>query len=110
MKKNEKKTFIYLIPKRKKKHYNDSSESIIIKKFIKLGHTIIPKYNFYFINIISKLLTNKIDGIIVNSIKIHDQSKNISICILDAGLTDKQVGILKKKLYSIKVKSRALSN
>ena len=36
---------------------------------------------------------------LVNSIKIHDQSKNISICILDAGLTDKQVGILKQKVY-----------
>tara|TARA_Y100001960_G_C14706075_1_gene844344 strand:+ start:669 stop:1637 length:969 start_codon:yes stop_codon:yes gene_type:complete len=79
LKKNEKKTFIYLIPKRKKKHYNDSSESIIIKKFIKLGHTIIPIYSFYFINIISKLLTNKIDGIIVNSIKILSKNRLLLI-------------------------------
>ena len=79
LKTNEKKTFIYLVPKRKKKHYNDSSETIIIKEFIKSGHTIIPIYNFYFINIIPKLLTNKIDGIIVNSIKILSKNRLLLI-------------------------------
>ena len=32
---------------------------------------------------------------LIKSIKIHDQSKNISICVLDAGLTEQQVKILK---------------
>ncbi len=39
---------------------------------------------------------------LIDSIKIHDGSKNISICILDAGLTEEQVNILKPKVYSIK--------
>ena len=39
---------------------------------------------------------------LIKSIKIHDQSKNISICVLDAGLTEQQVKILKEKVYSVK--------
>ena len=39
---------------------------------------------------------------LIKSIKIHDQSKNISICVLDAGLTEQQVKILKDKVYSVK--------
>tara|TARA_Y100000816_G_scaffold118257_1_gene83004 strand:- start:65 stop:979 length:915 start_codon:yes stop_codon:yes gene_type:complete len=39
---------------------------------------------------------------LINSIKAHHQSKNISICVLDAGLTDQQVKNLKEKVYSIK--------
>ncbi len=39
---------------------------------------------------------------LIDSIKIHDQSKNVSICILDAGLTEKQVNVLKQKVHSIK--------
>ena len=39
---------------------------------------------------------------LINSIHAHNQSKNISICILDAGLTDQQVKILKGKVYSVK--------
>ncbi|MBC8300207.1 MAG: glycosyltransferase family 1 protein [Candidatus Cloacimonetes bacterium] len=71
----EKKTFIYLIPKRKKKQYNECTELIIIREFIKLNHTIIPIHKFYIINIILYLLTKKIDGIIVNSIKILWKNK-----------------------------------
>ena len=39
---------------------------------------------------------------LIDSIKAHDQSKEISICILDAGLKESQVNILKTKVYSIK--------
>ena len=39
---------------------------------------------------------------LIKSIKVHDQSKNISICVLDAGLTEQQVKILKEKVHSIK--------
>jgi len=70
LKNKQKKTFIYLVPKKRKKQYNECSEIIIIKEFIKLGYTIIPIKNFYIMNLIIKLITNKIDGIIVNSIKI----------------------------------------
>ena len=39
---------------------------------------------------------------LIKSIKVHDQSKSISICVLDAGLTEQQVKILKEKVYSVK--------
>ena len=39
---------------------------------------------------------------LINSIKRFPQSKNISICILDAGLKDNQLDILKKKVAVIK--------
>jgi len=39
---------------------------------------------------------------LIFSIKKHEGSKNISICILDAGLTDKQLEILKDKADVIK--------
>ncbi len=39
---------------------------------------------------------------LINSIQTHEESKNISICILDAGLTAAQINILKPKVYSIK--------
>ena len=39
---------------------------------------------------------------LINSIKRFPQSKNISICILDAGLKDDQLDILKKKVAVIK--------
>ena len=39
---------------------------------------------------------------LIKSIKVHDQSKSISICVLDAGLTEQQVKILKDKVYSVK--------
>ena len=39
---------------------------------------------------------------LVDSINIHPESKNISICILDAGLTTDQVKIIEKKVYKIK--------
>ena len=39
---------------------------------------------------------------LVNSIKKHKESENVSICILDAGLTEEQRKILSKKVYSIK--------
>jgi len=39
---------------------------------------------------------------LVDSINIHPESKNISICILDAGLTADQVKIIEKKVYKIK--------
>ena len=39
---------------------------------------------------------------LINSIKVHDESKNVSICVLGAGLTKDQINILKNKVYSIK--------
>ena len=39
---------------------------------------------------------------LINSIKVHDKSKDVSICVLDAGLTEEQINILKPKVYSIK--------
>ena len=39
---------------------------------------------------------------LINSIKTHDESKDVSICVLDAGLTKDQVNILKSKVHSIK--------
>jgi len=39
---------------------------------------------------------------LVDSINIHPESKNISICILDAGLTTDQIKIIEKKVYKIK--------
>ena len=38
---------------------------------------------------------------LVDSINIHPESKNISICILDAGLTNEQLSILKNQVYKI---------
>ena len=69
--KNKKlKIFIYLVPKQRKKHYNECTERIIIKEFIELGYKIFPIYNYYLINTLYLAMNNKIDGIIVNSIKI----------------------------------------
>ena len=39
---------------------------------------------------------------LINSIQSHEESKNVSICVLDAGLTNEQLEILKKKVYSVK--------
>ena len=39
---------------------------------------------------------------LINSINSHHQSKTVSICILDAGLTADQCNILKNKVFSIK--------
>jgi hypothetical protein len=39
---------------------------------------------------------------LIDSINKHPESKNISICILDAGLTVEQVKIIEKKVYKIK--------
>tara|TARA_B100001250_G_C19736928_1_gene761184 strand:- start:70 stop:981 length:912 start_codon:yes stop_codon:yes gene_type:complete len=39
---------------------------------------------------------------LVGSIKRYPQSKNVSICVLDAGLTEEQIKILKNSVYSIK--------
>jgi len=39
---------------------------------------------------------------LINSIKRFEQSKNISICVLDAGLRDDQIQILKNKVSLIK--------
>ena len=39
---------------------------------------------------------------LIESINLHDKNKSVSICILDAGLTEKQIKILKSKVYSIK--------
>ena len=39
---------------------------------------------------------------LIASIKKHKESENISICVLDAGLTEKQNKIIKDKVYSIK--------
>ena len=39
---------------------------------------------------------------LVDSINHHEESKNISICVLDAGLTSEQVKIIEKKVYKVK--------
>ena len=39
---------------------------------------------------------------LIDSIKAHEQSKTVSICVLDAGLTAEQSTILKQKVHSIK--------
>ena len=39
---------------------------------------------------------------LIESIKAHDKNKNVSICVLDAGLTEEQNKILKDKVYSVK--------
>ena len=39
---------------------------------------------------------------LIKSINFHDNSKNIPICVLDAGLSDEQSNIIKDKVYSIK--------
>ena len=39
---------------------------------------------------------------LINSIQSHEESKNVSICVLDAGLTNDQVSKLKKKVFSVK--------
>ena len=39
---------------------------------------------------------------LIDSIKKNKESKDISICVLDAGLTEQQVKILKNKVFSIK--------
>tara|TARA_B100000767_G_scaffold270172_1_gene293337 strand:+ start:3463 stop:4374 length:912 start_codon:yes stop_codon:yes gene_type:complete len=38
---------------------------------------------------------------LVDSINSHSQSKNVSICVLDAGLTEKQIKIIEKKVYKV---------
>jgi hypothetical protein len=39
---------------------------------------------------------------LINSINRHPQSKNVSICVLDAGLTEEQIKSIEKKVYKIK--------
>ena len=39
---------------------------------------------------------------LINSIKFYEESKNVSICVLDAGLTNKQANSIKEKVHSIK--------
>ena len=38
---------------------------------------------------------------LINSIKNFKESENVSICLLDAGLTEQQKEKLKNKVYSI---------
>ena len=39
---------------------------------------------------------------LVSSIKKHKESENVSICVLDAGLTNEQIKIIKDKVFSVK--------
>ena len=39
---------------------------------------------------------------LIDSIKKHSENKNVSICVLDAGLTDVQVKNIEKKVYKVK--------
>ena len=39
---------------------------------------------------------------LIDSIKKHPESKNFSICVLDAGLTENQIKNIEKKVYKIK--------
>ena len=38
---------------------------------------------------------------LVDSINLHPESKKVSICVLDAGLTQEQVKIIEKKVYKV---------
>ena len=39
---------------------------------------------------------------LIDSVRRFPESKNISICVLDAGLTENQKKIIEKKVYKIK--------
>ena len=39
---------------------------------------------------------------LINSIKNYKESQSVSICVLDAGLTDDQSKLIKDKVFSIK--------
>ena len=39
---------------------------------------------------------------LIDSIKSHKQNNNVSICVLDAGLTQDQINLIKSKVHSIK--------
>lgn len=39
---------------------------------------------------------------LISSIKNHKESKDVSICVLDAGLTNEQVEIVKNKVFAVK--------
>ena len=39
---------------------------------------------------------------LINSINVHEKSKHISICVLDAGLTENQLKIIKSKVFIVK--------
>ena len=39
---------------------------------------------------------------LIDSIKINKESAEVSICVLDAGLTEQQAAVIKKKVFSIK--------
>ena len=39
---------------------------------------------------------------LIDSIKSFEESNNLSICVLDAGLTENQIKTIKSKVYSIK--------
>ena len=63
-------TFIYFVPSGCKRKYNPCTELTIIDEFINLGYRILPIYNFYLLRTLLIILQKqKIDGIIVNSLK-----------------------------------------
>ena len=39
---------------------------------------------------------------LIDSIKFHNKENNVSICVLDAGMTENQINTIKSKVYSIK--------
>ena len=39
---------------------------------------------------------------LIDSINKHEKSRDVSICVLDAGLTEDQLKIIEKKVFSIK--------
>ena len=39
---------------------------------------------------------------LIDSINKHPESKNISICVLDAGLTTEQIKLIERKVYKVK--------
>ena len=39
---------------------------------------------------------------LINSIKAHEESKNVSICVLDAGLTNEQLELTENKVKLVK--------
>ena len=39
---------------------------------------------------------------LIDSISAHKESKDVAICVLDAGLNKEQLSILKKKVHSVR--------
>ena len=57
------------------------------------SHAIVTLADSNYFNLLEEL---------ISSIKSHKESENVSICVLDAGLTKEQIERLKENVFSIK--------